>query len=159
MKRIKFHLRSDSDAYAASAKVLAVPADGTVDVVIKNHESDRSLKQNSLSFRWYKELGDKQNSGNGATYERNFCKWTYGFPILLEREDCEPEIKRMWDILLTIPHEQRIEAMEMVEVTRLFKVNEFARYLSAIERYAGDNGYHLTRPEDEYDEAMGRYRL
>ena len=155
MKRICRQLKSDSDAYWVSARVLEAATDGSVDVIIKNHESERSLAQNALAFKWYSEL-DAQiaNSDN----QRNFCKWTYGFPVLLAREEVEPGIHRMWEILTTVPYEDRINAMEMVEVTRLFTTKEFTEYLRSIERYAADMGYQLSHPEDLYWEAMGATR-
>lgn len=157
MKQIKFHLKSDTDAVNASEKVLEMPCNGKVDVIIKNHESDRTLAQNRLAFKWYAEMG--KQSGAGKEYERNYCKWHLGFPILLAREDVEEEIVYMHQILSDVLYEKRMEAMELVEVTRLFRVDEFTEYLRSMERHATDAGWYLSKPEDEYNEAMGRYRV
>jgi hypothetical protein len=157
VKMIRIVLNNIGDANRACGMIRIAEFNGKTEVVIQNKQNDRSIAQNKLAFRWYQQMGDQ--SGNGKEYERNHCKWNLGFPILLAREEVEPEIHRMWEILQSVPYEHRVDAMELIEVTRLFKVKEFTEYLQSMERYAADMGWHLSHPDDEYHEAMGRYRF
>ena len=122
-------------------------------LTIERLKKDRSGKQNRLSFMWYQQLGEQ--SGHGKEYERNLCKWDLGFPILMAREDVDPSIMKIYNIMQAVPREERIDAMPMVDVTSLFKVREFAEYLNSIERYAASLGFTLTHPDDLYWEAIG----
>lgn len=157
---MKFVIRNPHLRQALFHKIAEATADASEEkpyiVTVERLKKNRSLAQNKLAFTWYAELG--KQSGNGKEDERNHCKWHYGLPILLQRDD--EHIHRFYQTLVDkLTYEERVAAMEYTDVTRLFNVKEFAEYLRSIERYAADMGYHLTRPEDAYDEAMGRYRL
>lgn len=125
-------------------------------ISVDREKKDRSGAQNRLAFLWYKQLGEQ--SGNGKEYERNFCKWSLGFPILLARDEVDPSIEKMYRILMNQPYEARIDTMPIVDVTSQFKVGEFGEYLNSIERYASAGGHVLTHPEDLYWEAIGATR-
>lgn len=157
---MQFVITNLSQLHTLGHKIGEAIADVSLDkpyvVTVKQVKKDRSLAQNKLAFQWYAELG--KQSGNGKEFERNFCKWTYGMPILMQRDD--EKIHEFYMTLIdNLTYEQRVAAMEYTDVTRMFKVKEFTEYLQSMERYAGDMGYYLSRPEDAYDEAMGRYRL
>ena len=126
------------------------------ELIIQPIKTDRSAAQNRLSFMWYSQLG--KQTGHGKEHERNHCKWNYGYPILMAREDVDPVIVKIYRILMRQPYEDRVDAMDMVDVTSLFKVKEFAEYLNSIERYAAQAGVALTHPEDLYWAAIGATR-
>lgn len=112
-------------------------------------EESRSLKQNRLSFLWYRIRGGM--TGHGAAYERNICKLMYGCPIL--RED--NEFERFWLTAIDVlPFELQLDAMEYIPVTSLFTMHQFAEYLTEIDQQSAANGIVLPHPEDLYWDAL-----
>lgn len=123
-----------------------------VDVVIKPHKKDRSLAQNRLAFRWYKELAEQR--GTTPEYEHRFAKLRHGCPILI---DAEPDFADFYRRgIESLDYERRILAMQWFPVTRLFTVKQMREYLDTLEKDSIAQGMSLSRPEDTYYEAMGR---
>ena len=119
------------------------------------YKPNRSAAQRRLTYMWYAEIG--KHTGNGKDYERNFCKWTYGCPILIANDNPKRNFTPFYEKLInTYTYEERIEAMAFVEVTSLFKVGENVEYLNHIDMYAQELGCKLTQPVSIYDEAMGQ---
>lgn len=115
------------------------------------YKPKRSVNQNSLLYKWLAEIG--KQSGNGAEYERNFCKFTYGCMILVADSS---EFAAFYSNLVdNLDYEQAIESMAFISLTSLFNVKQFTQYLNHIETYAAKQGYHLTKPDDLYNSAMG----
>lgn len=117
------------------------------------YKPDRSLAQNRLSFKWYSELG--KHSGNGKDYERNYCKWHYGCPILVEADD---NFAQFYETLINkYEYEECCAAMEYVQVTSMpkFNMTRFTEYLNHVKLYGQEIGCQLTQPVDIYDLAMG----
>lgn len=115
------------------------------------YKKNRSLAQNRLSFSYYISLG--KATGNGTKYERNYCKYTFGIPILMADKDSGFD-EFFGNLIDNLEYEQLIDAMEFIEVSRLFKVGQFQDYLLAIEHYAFDNHYPLMADEDLRNEAI-----
>lgn len=118
-------------------------------VTIAEGKETRRLKQNRLSFLWYREIG--KQSGNGEIYERNYCKLTFGVPLL--RKDTKME-KFIIEVIDPLPYESQLGAMEYLNVTSLLSVKDFAEYLGDIDRTAAEQGFILTHPEDLYYAAL-----
>lgn len=123
-----------------------------VDVLIRPHKQDRSLAQNRLAFRWYKELS--QQRGTTPEYEHRLAKLRYGCPILIEADPDFADFYRRG--IEPLDYERRILAMRWFPVTRLFTVKQMREYLDTLERDSIQSGASLSRPEDTYYEAMGR---
>lgn len=123
---------------------------------MKPYVNDRSIPQNKLAFKWYKERGEQ--NGNGSHYERLFCKFVYGCPLLVEQEEESGEsafTEFFMHLVKTYDFEGCINAMEFVEVTSIFKVKKFSKYLNDIEVASVEQDIVLTHPDDIYWQAMG----
>ena len=127
-----------------------MPLDGSMEVIFQQHKKDRSLAQNNLSFRWYKELG--KLTGHGSNYERARCKLHYGVPIL-RAEDSDFNAFYV-GALINLTYEQKLKAMEYVPVTSLMKTKPFAEYLNTVDQESAKEGRVLSHPEDLYHEAL-----
>jgi len=118
-------------------------------VTVSEDDESRSLKQNRLSFLWYRVRGEA--TGHGRHYERSLCKLIYGMPIL--RED--KHFNEFYvNALAGLDYRQKLDAMEFVPVTSLMKVKEFAIYLNDIEVESASIGIVLPHPEDLYWDAL-----
>jgi hypothetical protein len=112
--------------------------------------SDRSSKQNRLSFMWYKIRGGL--TGHGTEYERNLCKLMYGCPILAFDDQ---EFERFYhETLKPLPYQNQLDAMEFLPVTSLMTTKQFAAYLDEVDRQSASMGMVLPRPEDLYYAAL-----
>jgi hypothetical protein len=118
-------------------------------ITISQDDEHRSLKQNRLSFAWYKFRG--KANGNGVFHERAFCKLTYGVPILREDKNFEAFF---CTVLAPLTYEQCLDAMEFVPVTRLMGVKKFAEYLNEVEQQSAIQGIILPQPDDLYWAAL-----
>ncbi len=117
------------------------------------YKPSRSLAQNKLAFRYYRLLG--KATGNGEQYERLYCKYEFGCPILLA-DDKDGAFTTFYETLInTLEYEQLVDSMEFVDITKLFKVGQFQDYLVAIEQYAAKNQYALMTDNDLRSEAFG----
>ncbi len=143
----------DADRQAYAIGIIAdLPTDGSREVTIHGYKADRSQKQNSLCHLWYREIGKWLHFTHDEV--ENYCKYRFGLSILSE---CEEFNKDLWrDMLQPLTHEQRVEPMHNIEVTRLFNVEQFSRYLDEVERHYQQQGVRLTQPEDLIAEALGR---
>lgn len=121
-------------------------------VELKPYSKDRSLAQNRLAFKWYKERAEQQCTT--PDYEHRICKLRYGCPILMADDE---DFARLFDrVVMSLDYEDRIKAMKYMPVTRLFNVKQMTEYLETIERESASAGIVLTHPLDVYEEAMGR---
>ena len=124
-------------------------------VEIREHKEDRSGAQNRLSHLWYKAAAD-QLKDETAEQKRAFCKLTLGVPIRRENE----KFREVYDrVIRPLTYEQKLEIMVVpidFPVTRDMGVKEMARYLEAMEIFFSGIGVDLPRPEDIYNQAMGR---
>lgn len=92
---------------------------------------DRSLDQNATSFLWYshisKQLGEDTPEG-----VRCECKLRYGIPILAGDD---PEFAAMFQSTFgNLSYEKQLEAMRWLDVTSLFTVPQFSRYLDTMQK-------------------------
>lgn len=155
-----FALRNkvDTDHIITALLKLRPTADHQYFVKVSLKGEGRRDKQNRLSFMWYAELA--KQSGNGKEHERNYCKYTFGCTILMADDtgDNDHFIELFSHLINTLTYEQLINAMEFIEVTSLMSVQQFAEYLTDIDRYAVKQGWQLTHPSDIYYEALMQSR-
>ncbi len=123
--------------------------------VSSNDGRDRTLDQNRLMFLWASEAS--QQLGDRTVDDVRFdWKLRHGVPIL--REDSE-QFRAFYDkALKPLPHEQKVEAMRFVPVTREMKVRQMVRYLDAVSRECAEQGIVLTDPDPELANYQARYR-
>ena len=91
-------------------------------------KATRTNLQNAWIYKAYSML-EKQGDMTAAEY-RNYCKYTFGLPILFASDN---DTSTAWRIMLkSIPYEGRLLAMEQMQVTSLFSADEMGRYIDAI---------------------------
>lgn len=117
---------------------------------------DRTKEQNRLQFLWAREAAE-QRGDRTPEEQRNEWKLRFGVPIM--RED-SPEFREVYDRLIKpLSYEQKLKAMELVQVTSLMKVKQMVRYLDAIERECAEEGVKLTQPDPDLSAYHDRYRM
>lgn len=146
-------IENENDRSTVVAKIMALNLSAKPwEVSAKPHVANRSLAQNRLSFKWYAERNAV--TGNGNEYERNWCKWFYGCPIVGAADDSD--FSEFYSILInTYTWEQCVKAMGFIQVTSLMTTKQMAEYLTVVEVSSAEQDIYLTRPDELYWEAMG----
>lgn len=143
----------DAERAANAIELIAgLPADGSMEVEVREYKADRSLAQNKLAFLWYREIGKQTH--HTANEARNYCKWTFGLPILALCEEFNDDLWR--DVFKRLNYEDRLSAMELMQVTRMFTVKQFTEYLESIERHYQSYEIMLPHPEYLWIEALAK---
>ena len=111
---------------------------------------DRTGQQNSLAFKWYKEIAE-QLGDRAATDVRMDCKLNIGVRMMVtESEDFRNKWHRL--IMDRFTYEEKrelmVEPMDM-PVTRLMSTKQMTAYLEAIIATYAPMGVHLTIPRDK----------
>ena len=123
-----------------------------MDVHIKPATKDRSLNQNRLMWRWFKDAEDHQNGQMKAWEYRAHCKLYFGVPIL--RRDSE-SYKEIYDRLIkqrfTIEEKLSlmVEPMEF-PVTSAMNVKQKTEFLDAMREWLEGEGIVLTNTEEMF---------
>lgn len=116
---------------------------------------DRTAEQNRLQFLWAREAAEQRGD---RTTEEQRSEWKLRFGVPIMRED-SPEFREVYDRLIKpLTYEQKIKAMELIQVTSLMKVRQMVRYLDAIERECAQEGVRLTAPDPDLAAYHDRYR-
>lgn len=106
----------------------------------------RSDEQNRLQHLLIAEIA-AQWDGMETEDVRAFCKLRFGMPILREENE---GFRAVYDERIKpLPYETKLEIIKIfdVPVTRLMSTSQATRYLDAIYRHFGAQGYVLTVPE------------
>lgn len=136
----------------------AQPLEPLLEVVVKNHQQDRSLAQNTLLWRWQTFIANEWGWTKDDVHEhfkKNFLARIY------ERD--EPGYAAMIQAVRKVYHQgfkEDAKAMhkQIVRMTSTTSatVRQFTEYLKDIERDMIGKGISLPHKEDsEYDRAMG----
>jgi len=144
-----FHLVTDAVATRAADVIKRLPHDGSIDVFIRTHKEDRSLKQNRLMWMWNGEFG----ASYGITKEESHAqfKWRFCRPILI-RDDDDGTLKALFDRADSPELARRF--IDLIS-TRDMSMSQLAEALTEYDRWCGYNGIILTHPDDIYFEAIG----
>lgn len=95
---------------------------------VKIERESRTLKQNAWTHQAYKMLS-VQGDMTASEY-RNYCKYHFGLSI---RASKEPEFAEMLKPMLTaLVYEQRLSAMQYIDVTSTFDVEQMTAYIEEI---------------------------
>lgn len=134
----------------------AQPEEPLLEVVVKKHQEDRTIKQNSLMWLWITVIG----------HELGWTKTDVHFDLrkrllvpIYERDD-EGYAAMINSIrkLYTKGFKQEATTMhnQIVKMTSTTsaKVKQFAEYLTDIERDMAGKGIILPHPEDRYYESL-----
>lgn len=116
-------------------------------------EKSRTNAQNALAAVIYAHVSKFE--GDKTPLEiKCLLKYRIGVPIILAQE---PELaKKFTTVLEGLTYEKRLEAMELIPLTSILKVKQFTEYLENIYNHYDPKGYQLPRPDDIYQQAMGR---
>ena len=107
-----------------------IPKSG-LEVIVRAPKSKRSLDQNALSHVWYATVSAAEKEYSAAEVKR-LCKLHYGIPIL--RED--PEASEMLQkILGPLSYEERLKAMDWIDVTSVLDKDQMSNYMMAIQNH------------------------
>lgn len=139
-----------------------LPHDESYTVEIRKFKKDRSAAQRRLQHVWYTYIfmnqpgaEDKQNS---KKYIENYCKLEFGVPILFRDDE---NFAKSWSAMsMHMTYQEQLDAMSILQVTRLFKVKQNTEYLEEMKRHYSEkeDSVYLPSGDDLYYEAMGYKR-
>ena len=147
-------LKTEDDRKKLIANVLKIDLEkGPYIVKAEKYKPARSDAQRRLQHMWCTAIG--KHTGEGKEYITNYCKWTFGCPIVAQGDRAFNSFHT--HMIDTYTYEQCVKAMEYIAVTSkgMMNVKQNAEYLDHINAYALERGCQLPQPEDLYDEAMG----
>ena len=149
MKQEQYNLVSDSVKATVVNRLMELPSDGKVKVVISN-AGDKSARQRGLQWRWYTEVA---KAGVGGKHEDTkegvhlVSKYRWALPILLRDDEFFSEIYKAWKD----KHGNDEEAMKwFVDVqvhTESLSSSQMAEFLTEFHRYYAPL-VNLTNPDD-----------
>ena len=138
-------IRTDEDLQALTALLNARKRPFTVQVTTG---ANRTLEQNHLAFKWYREIAE-QMADRTASEARAHCKLHHGVRILRVENDA---FREAWNKhFLDWPYESKLDLMVEpldLPVTRLMTTKQLTQYLDAIADEFTRQGVVLTQPED-----------
>lgn len=109
---------------------------------------DRSVEQNRLSHKWYKEITDQ--TGEAVEDVRARCKLEIGVPILREGSEA---FRETYDRLIRpLDYVDKLELIKATDmpVTRLMNVAQMTEYMDEVFRRHAEFGIELTIPPDKF---------
>lgn len=138
----------------AGAEVMRLIESGPVEIIVQPFDetaSDkrRSTRQNRLIYKLYQRIG-KTLYGGDELHARRECKLKIGCGILYrERKDFA---KTFDDVIRPLPHEIRLKAMDLVEVSSIMTVKMGTEYIKSIIQQYSERGCYFLDLEgaDDY---------
>lgn len=116
---------------------------------------DRTRDQNALQWLWATEAASQLGDRTAEEMQREW-KLRHGVPIL--RED-SAEFRDIYDRLLKPRgYEEKLEAMQFIDVTSAMKVRQMVRFLDTVQRECLEQGIRLTDPDPQLASYQSRYR-
>ena len=118
---------------------------------------DRTPDQNRLMWLWATEAAHQRGDVTPAEVQREW-KLRFGVPIL--RED-SVRFQQVYDSLIKdrLTYEEKVDAMEFIDVTSAMKVRQMVRFLDTVQRECLQRGLKLTDPDPELAAYQSRYRM
>lgn len=103
-------------------------------------EPKRSLPQNAILHKWCNQVDKQLGLKVGDT--KRYCKLHFGVPILRAEDD---EFRRLYDkvILNGLTYEEKIEAMDILPVTRRMKKKQMGRLLDSMQGHYAEMDIRL----------------
>lgn len=106
-------------------------------LVVEVKTKPKTKSQNAFQFVIYQEL--ERQGDCSAAYYRNYCKYHFGLPILKVADETASEfVEKALD---SLDYEQRIQAMNYIDVTKKFKANHMKSYLNSIFEHFNELGF------------------
>ena len=119
--------------------------------------ADRSMSQNALAHKWFKEVADWMGDRDASSV-RAHCKLYHGVKMLVTEDE---EFRAKWNAMIKDRFSLEEKLDLMVEpfdfpVTRLMSVKQMTRWLDAIYAEFTAQGVPLSLPDDlKYRKEMG----
>lgn len=133
-------IRTPDEATDLAKLIAGLPTPSTVEW---RKGADRSLDQNALQWTWAMEAAEQRQDMTADEVQREW-KLRHGVPIL--REDSE-SFRQTYDRMIKpLPYSEKLEAMRIIEVSRIMGVRQMTRYLDSITRECAEQGIRLTIP-------------
>ena len=109
-------------------------------------DEKRSLDQNSMINALYGQIA-AQKEDESVNDIRRHCKAYYGVPILLAENK---KFAAMYEkgIMHHLTTEEKLEAMDILPVTRLFGKKQATRYIDEVIREYSKQGISLVNPNE-----------
>lgn len=116
-------------------------------VTIEEQGVKRSIPQNSLIYALYDDIQGQQEGETAQTVMR-YCKLTIGVPILRAEDE---KFRKLYDktIRATLNYEEKLEAMDILPVTRLMTKAQGTDYIDQIIHHYSANGIYIKASEYE----------
>ena len=92
---------------------------------------DRSIPQNSISHKWYKQVANELREDTPLGIKQ-FCKLHFGVPILRAEDE---EFRTLYDLVIKpLSYERKLAAMSAWPVTSLMNKSQLSQYLTAMQQ-------------------------
>jgi hypothetical protein len=107
----------------------------------------RSIDQNSMFYALYQQIA-VQAGDQSVNDVRRECKLRYGVPIL---RVSDAEFKALYDRCIkdSLTYEEKLEAMDILPVTRRMSKEQGTDYIDTILREYSKQGYSLINPNEQ----------
>jgi len=134
---MKFHATNQTLTPAsAQAERWLAKQSGTVDLSPRTDSQIRSIEQNALYHAWNAEIERAKGHEPGWAHRHN--KLYIGLPILARKQP--EQIETLRAMVRPLREEQRLEAMDYINCTKLFTVAEMDEFLYNVQLYWAENG-------------------
>lgn len=145
MKRQRFIIDSSLPVQQVLSHINKLPTDGTIEVIIQEHNDSRHLAQNSLYWRWLDALVEQTGFGTEELHDR--FKVTYMLPIyLMEPETNEQkEWVSLYDMIKEDGTPEMRERMVKTISTRMATVPQFKDYMDKVSAFCMSKGFRLPQ--------------
>lgn len=155
-KKKVFVLRDDNIISRLTAYLLSIPKEPLMEVVVREHQRDRSLLQNSLYWFWMTFIANEWGWMKLEVHE--WCKRKFLVPIY-ERDDegytaMIRAIRKVHSEGLRQEAEYLADQVVKMTSTKDASVKQFAEYLTDICNYMAGIQLALPKPEDRYYDAL-----
>lgn len=149
MKAEQYNLISDAVKANIISRLIELPSDGKVKVVISN-AGDKSARQRGLQWKWYTETalagigGRHEDTKNGVHL---VSKWRWALPILIRDDEFFAEIYLAWHEKYADDEERMLWFVDTQVHTERMSTSQMAEFLTDYERHYGAR-VNLTDPRD-----------
>jgi len=111
---------------------------------VRFEDEKRTLDQNSMFYALYQQIA-AQAGDQSVNDVRRECKLRHGVPILRAGNE---QFKAMYDkaMLHSLNYEEKLQAMDILPVTRLMTKEQGTTYIETILREYSAQGYSLIHP-------------
>ncbi len=141
MKNVPISLTLRQDVYRKIDLFLGENPQEKWDLSIVKRGKKRSIPANKQQHLWYSQIA-KHTGDQTALEVKNFCKDTFGLPLILNSVKHGDKM----EFLLTKldyyqhSHESKMKLVQCLEVTSLFSTAESKEYMEQMIYYFNDNG-------------------